>query len=334
VFLGWPADTKQLTTAEKEMVKNKMKDDGERSRQDTMNRSTAGRIVQDRKVYLGWGAFSIRGCLILTFGFNPLQYCRISISSAALSVFMPTIIRELGYSSLIAQVYTILVWTVSAVATVGVGWLSYHVRRHAIFSCAGYFVAMLGYILLLCQQHLSAGVRYFTVFILAAGAFTMQPISVVWILTNLSGNHKRSVGSAMVLGLGSVGSIIAGNIFLSSEAPKFQTGYGVSFAFVGLEVCLGTVFLLGLKRENKKRDCGASNVRLNLPQEELDSLGESTEMIILISGSTTSIWSTNKNCELESFEVKCEHSVGLSRCWHLPLKCLNYMMLDLNGVFT
>ena len=133
---------------------------------------------------------------------------------------------------------------------------------------------MIGYILLLCQQHLSPGLKYLSLFILAAGIFTMQPISVIWVLTNLSGNYKRSVGSALVLGLGSVGSIIASNIFVNREAPTFQTGYGVSVSFIGLEVLLCTVFTLGLKRENKKRDRGERNTRLNLPPDELNNLGD------------------------------------------------------------
>lgn len=173
-----------------------------------------------------------------------------------------------------AQVYTIPVWSVSAVVTLGIGFLSDRLRRRAVFIYIGCAGALLGYILLLCQQHFSAGVKYMSIFVLAAGIFTMQPISVVWVVTNLAGNYKRSIGSAMVLGLGNVGSIVAGNIFLSREAPRFSTGYGVSIAFIGLEVVLCTAFLLGLKSENKKRDHGARDARLSLPQEELRNLGD------------------------------------------------------------
>lgn len=187
---------------------------------------------------------------------------------------MPTIIKEFGYSSSMAQAFTIPVWTACAVVTIGVGWLSDHLRKRAVFIYLGCGVTTVAYILLVCQQHFSIGVKYMSIFIMGSGVFTMQPISVIWILSNLSGHYKRSVGSAAVLGFGSIGSIIASNIFLSREAPTFLTGYAVSFAFIGLEVLLCTGYLLGLKRENKKRDFGERDWRLSLPQDEIDNLGD------------------------------------------------------------
>jgi MFS family permease len=162
----------------------------------------------------------------------------------------------------------------SAVVTIAVGLLSDRLRKRAIFIFIGCGLTAVGYILLLCQLHFSTGVKYMSVFIMAAGIFTMQPISVIWIMTNFSGHFKRSVGSAMVLGFGNIGSIVASNIYLSREAPRFQTGYEVSFAFIGLEVILCTGILLKLKKENRKRERGDRNGRLELPQEEVNNLGD------------------------------------------------------------
>ncbi|KIW19616.1 hypothetical protein PV08_00189 [Exophiala spinifera] len=257
LLLDWPANTKGLTAVEREILKTKMKDDGEHARMDMLTHSAMRSIARDWKIYVG-----------------ALQYCSISLSGATLSFFMPTIIKEFGYSSSMAQVFTIPVWTACAVVTIGVGWLSDHLRKRAVFIYLGCGVTTVAYILLVCQQHFSIGVKYMSIFIMGSGVFTMQPISVIWILSNLSGHYKRSVGSAAVLGFGSIGSIIASNIFLSREAPTFRTGYAVSFAFIGLEALLCTGYLLGLRRENRKRDSGERDWRLSLPQDEIDNLGD------------------------------------------------------------
>jgi hypothetical protein len=75
------------------------------------------------------------------------------------------------------------------------------------------------------------------------------------------------------VGLGNAGSLVASNIFLSKEAPRFFTGYGVALAFVRLEAALARVFMMGLKWENGKRDRGKRNDRFELPKDEKDNLG-------------------------------------------------------------
>lgn len=191
---------------------------------------------------------------------------------------MPTILREFGYSSSEAQIHTIPVWVVSAVVTIGVGWLSDHWRRRAAFVLAGCAVATVGYIILLCQGPLHKGfpigVKYLAVFIASAGIFTAQPIIVIWLVTNLAGSYKRAIGVSFVLGWGNLGSIVASNIYLTREAPEFPTGYGVAFGFIGVEAVLAVLFMMGLKRENRKRGRGERDWRFSLPEEELENLGD------------------------------------------------------------
>ena len=191
---------------------------------------------------------------------------------------MPTILREFGYSSSEAQIHTIPVWMVSAVVTIVVGWLSDRFRRRAIFVFSGCVIATVGYIILLCQgpHHggLPVGVKYLAIFITCTGVFTVQPIVVIWLLTNLAGNYKRAIGISFQVGWGNLGSIVASNIFLTREAPRFFTGYGVALGFIGVEAILAVAFMVGLKRENKKRDRGERNDRFNLPKEEVENLGD------------------------------------------------------------
>lgn len=68
------------------------------------------------------------------------------------------------------------------------------------------------------------------------------------------------------------GGIIASNIFFVSESPKYPTGYGVSFAMLWMCAISCTVLLLGVMRENAKRDRGERDYRLAEP--DLDNMGD------------------------------------------------------------
>ena len=60
----------------------------------------------------------------------------------------------------------------------------------------------------------------------------LNPVAIVWIANNLSGNYKRAVGLAIQVGFGNIGGIIASNIFNRDDAPLYTVGYGVSLAMI------------------------------------------------------------------------------------------------------
>lgn len=76
----------------------------------------------------------------------------------------------------------------------------------------------------------------------------------------------------MIIGFGNLGGITASNIFISGEAPYYTTGYSVSLAM--LWMCGGCCIALfiGLRRENKRRDRGDRDWRLET--EHADNLGD------------------------------------------------------------
>lgn len=75
-----------------------------------------------------------------------------------------------------------------------------------------------------------------------------------------------------MVGFGNCGGIVASNIYLKSEAPAYPTGYGVSLALAWLCGIMCTVFLFGAWRENKKRERGGRDYRLE--GEDADNLGD------------------------------------------------------------
>lgn len=91
---------------------------------------------------------------------------------------------------------------------------------------------------------------------------------------NILGKKKRGIASAVVLGVGNCGSILGANVYLSSEAPNYVTGYSVSFASIILAQICAVAYFLYLRYENKARADGRRDHLRNLPQNEQDDLGD------------------------------------------------------------
>ncbi len=58
----------------------------------------------------------------------------------------------------------------------------------------------------------------------------------------------------MLMGIGNCSGLIGSNIYLTSESPKYQTGYGVSLALAVMGITCAIVLKIVYARENKSRD--------------------------------------------------------------------------------
>ena len=138
----------------------------------------------------------------------------------------------------------------------------------------GVVVATIGYAILLAQKSVAVNVRYFAVYLITTGGYITQPVTLAWLSNNMGGHYKRSVSSAVQIGLGNVGGIVASNIYITGQAPTYPVGFGVSLGMLWLCGIACTAFLLGLWLENRKRDRGERDERFGLPTEELENLGD------------------------------------------------------------
>ena len=220
-----------------------------------LDKLAARRILRDPKIYLG-----------------TLAYFGIVNTGYAGSFFIPTIVKELGYTSAAAQVRSIPIFVVATVMALGAAWMTDRLKHRYLFCIFGLCVSSIGYILLLAQHQLSSGVKYFALFLIVGGGYTTQPITLAWLSNLVSGHYKRSVSSAMQVGFGNIGGIIASNIFLTSESPTYPTGYGVSLGMLWICGVACTALFFYVKKENRKRERGVYNYRLDV--EDADNLGD------------------------------------------------------------
>ena len=202
------------------------------------------------------------------------MYMGIVNTGYSTSFFIPTILKELGWTAVQAQILTIPIYVASFVIALIMAVYTDRLRHRYAFIMAGILISTIGYVVLLAQRHVPLGAKYFALYLIVIGAYVAQPIVLVWVTNNMGGHYKRSINSAMQVGFGNVGGIIASNIFISKEAPLYLRGYTTSLGLLWMCGVGSTVLLIGMSRENKIRDNRERDYRYDLPLEELDNLGD------------------------------------------------------------
>ncbi|OCL01695.1 MFS general substrate transporter [Glonium stellatum] len=254
--VDWPETAKFLNDEERALLIDRLAADSGDATMDRLDKAATKRIMKDWKIYIG---------TVMYFGIVNTGY--------AGSFFIPTIIKEMGFTSAAAQVRSIPIYVVATITALIAAVLTDRFRHRYTFCMIGLVISSIGYILLLCQSHLSTGAKYFALFLVVPGGYITQPITLAWVSNTMSGHYKRSVAAAVQVGFGNIGGIIASNVFLDREKPRYPTGYGVSLGMLWIcGVACTTMFFL-VKRENRKRERGDRDYRLQHPTDA-DNLGD------------------------------------------------------------
>ena len=206
---------------------------------------------------------------------STLMYFGVVNTGYSVSFFTPTILKQLGWTAVRAQVLSIPIYVVACAIALITAVCTDRLRHRYAFTMIGVLVATVGYVILLAQKSVHVSVRYFAVYLITSGAYITQPITLTWLANNMGGHYKRSVSTAVQIGLGNAGGIVASNIYITKQAPTYPVGFGVSLGLLWLCGIACTVFCLGLWLENRKRDRGERDHRLQLPPDEVANLGDS-----------------------------------------------------------
>ena len=97
---------------------------------------------------------------------------------------------------------------------------------------------------------------------------------------NVAPSSKRAVSMALLISVGNFGAVVGSNVYIEREAPKYQTGFGVCFAFVGAGFIMTLILRYAYSRENKTRDelvaslGGAQGVLAKYSEQELLDMGD------------------------------------------------------------
>ncbi|KIW32628.1 uncharacterized protein PV07_04159 [Cladophialophora immunda] len=164
--------------------------------------------------------------------FCSLMYFGTAVTGSSSSFFLPSILEQLGWTSLKAQYMSILIWLVGWAFSIVNGFVSDKVQRRWLFFCVPLCFSVIGYALLIAQSHIAVSIRYMALFFAVGDCFAAIALSLTWMNNNILGSKKRGIVSAAILALGNCGSVLGSNIYLSFEAPGYLTGFSVSLSAI------------------------------------------------------------------------------------------------------
>jgi len=182
--------------------------------------------------------------MLITIGiFTPLY---------SISLFLPTIVKDMGYTNGKSQLMTVPPYVAACICTIGAGYLADRGRQRGIYMMFFCIVAIVGFTMLISTN--KPHVQYAGTFFAACGIYPNVPMGVAWNGNNIGGSTKRAVGIAMHVGFGNLGGVLSAFSYRSKDAPRFFTGHGLLIGTTFMSCCLSLFMHIYLKMENSRRE--------------------------------------------------------------------------------
>ena len=182
----FPDEARFLTEEERARVIKRLRDDNQASAE---HEKLSHRHV--KSAYADWK----------TYAFS-LVYSGCDAPLYAFSLFTPTVINELGYSSTTANLLSVPPYAAAAVMTVTVGYLADKTRQRGLFNVGTSLVGVIGFAMLIGSHQ--PGVKYAGIYLGAVGIYPCIANTIVWGSNNIEGVFKRGVVMGTVIGYGNL----------------------------------------------------------------------------------------------------------------------------------
>ncbi|KAI2618362.1 MFS general substrate transporter [Hypoxylon sp. NC1633] len=192
----------------------------------------------------------------------------------AFSLFLPSIIQELGWSTntVRSQLLSVPPYAAAAVLTVIIGFVADRTRQRGLCNIGVSLIGIAGFLMLLAST--DPRVKYAGTFLGALGIYPCISNTISWMANNIEGVYKRGVVLGFVIGWGNLNGIVSSNIYFSS--PRYLEGHAVMVAYMALFLLGGSVLMTVLLRiENKKRRDGKRDYLIEgKTAKEIEALGD------------------------------------------------------------
>ncbi|RYC58785.1 hypothetical protein CHU98_g7413 [Xylaria longipes] len=197
-------------------------------------------------------------CWLYGLGFHTL-----SLPLYTLSLFLPTIITNLGYKAATAQLLTVPPYAFAFGTTIAVAVLSERLAKRAVFIAGSSIFAAIGYSILLGNTDPVArpGMSYVAVFFAAGGIYPATALVLSWPTINVSGQTKRAIATAMQISIGNIGAVLGTQLYRTHDGPRFIVGHSFALGYLLANAIVVTILALILKKENERRESIAEEIK-------------------------------------------------------------------------
>lgn len=258
IVQDFPDEAKFLSIDDRRRVIRRLKADKQSSAEhEEFKMAYFWASVKDWKTYTGM--------LIYMGALGPLY---------AFSLFVPTIIRDLGYTSTTAQLLSVPPYAVAAALTVIIGFVADRTRQRGLCNIVVSLLGIVGFAMLLGTTKPS--VQYAGVYLGALGIYPCISNTISWTANNVEGVYKRGITIGFVVGWGNLNGVVSSNIYRGRDAPRFLPGHGSVLAYLAIFLLGGSLlqrFLLA--RENQKRLTGGRDGWAEgKSEDEIEKMGD------------------------------------------------------------
>ncbi|RYN54971.1 hypothetical protein AA0114_g3472 [Alternaria tenuissima] len=208
----YPATARFLTPKERTEVERRLQQDHGHLSND-FDMKYVYQALSDWKIYIFM--------LICMAGFCPIY---------SFALFLPTIIKNMGYTANDAQLMSVPPYVCACFFTIVASWYADRVKKRGIFLMGFQLVAIAGFAMLAATGKPS--VQYAGTVLAAIGIYPQIPLGMAWNSGNIGGSLKRGTGIAMQVMGGNCGGIIASYVYLSRDGPRFIIGHSILIGFV------------------------------------------------------------------------------------------------------
>ncbi|KAL2607437.1 hypothetical protein R1flu_026010 [Riccia fluitans] len=185
----------------------------------------------------------------------------------AFALNLPSIIKQLGYTSTRAQLLSVPPYLIACVCTISVGYAADRIGKRGIFNVIFLSIAILGFIMNVIPSS-GPSIRYAGMFFAAAGLYPCLANYTAWAANNIEGSYKRGIVMAMVISWGNLQGAVSSNVYRAKDAPHYHIGHSVVLASLSISLFASIIFSLALGSENRKRERGGRKYRIKTGTEE------------------------------------------------------------------
>ncbi|KAI0509672.1 major facilitator superfamily domain-containing protein [Xylaria bambusicola] len=179
----------------------------------------------------------------------PLMYFSCNVSYSSLPVFLPVILEGMGFTAINAQGLSAPPYVLAFIVCVTTTWIADRTQQRGLMLVVLSLVGGVGYIILATCE--STGVRYFAVFLAAAGVFPCIANILPWTINNQGSDSKRGAAVALLNIIGQTGPLLGTRLFPKREQPYYVKGMSICAAFMFFNALLALTLRFYLAWENR-----------------------------------------------------------------------------------
>ncbi|PPR04191.1 hypothetical protein CVT24_010739 [Panaeolus cyanescens] len=166
-----------------------------------------------------------------------------------LANFLPSIVRQLGFSPVKSQLLSVGPFGAAFFFTLLVSYYSDKYKSRGIPMIILAIVACIGYIIYLCSR--DKYTLYGSLFFLVCGSYPMVPLGSGWAANNSEPHYRRATTIGLCFFASGAGTILSTWRFPTKEGPRFTNTTIMTLTFAAVTGLLTIANMYYLNRQNK-----------------------------------------------------------------------------------